>query len=152
MKVVDGHPKEANTALLNNMVPLRLDNMVLLPLVNTEPPSLVNMVLPVANQDIPHNRVTVNKLRSRDMGTDSLASRATDPNLVSLVIPRNKATDKHNSQDTANSLSNLAMDRSLASLAIPRNKVVTTNPRLGITRASSVYLPIVFPREFTQAW
>lgn len=145
MKQVDVHPKEANTALLSNMVPLPLANMVPLPLVNTVPPSLVNMVLPVANPDIPHNKVTVNKLRSKDMGTDRLASRDTDLNLFSLGIPRNKATDKHNSQDTANSLSNLAMDRSLASLAIPRNRAVTTNPRLGIIRASSAYLPIAFP-------
>lgn len=145
MRLVDGHPKEANTALLSNMVSLPLLNMVPLPLVNTVPPSLVNTVLPVANPDIPHNKVTVNKLRSKDMGTDSLASRATDQSLFSLVIPRNKATDKHNSQDMANSLSNLAMDRSLAILAIPRNKAVTTNPRLGITRASSAYLPVAFP-------
>lgn len=143
MKLVDVRPKEANTALLNNLVPLPLVNMVPLPLANTVLLSLASMALPVANPDIPH-KVTVIKLRSKDMGTDSLASQATDQNLFSLVIPRNKATDKYNNQDTANSLSNLAMDRSLASLAIPRNKVATTNPRLGITRASSAYLPIVF--------
>lgn len=145
MKVVDSHPKEANTALLSNMVPLPLVNMVPPPLVNTVPPSLVNMVLTVANQDIPHNKVTVSKLRSKDMGTDSLASRATDQNLFSLVIPRNKATDKHNSQDTANCL---AMDQSLASLAILRNKVATTNPRLDIIRAFSAYLPIVIKPQY----
>lgn len=125
MKLVDVHPKEANTALLSIMV--------LLPLVNTVPPSLVNMVLLVANRDIPHNKVTVNKLRSKDMVTDRLASRDTDLNLFSLGIPRNKVTDNLNSQATANSPSILAMDRSLASLAIPRNKEVITNLRLGIS-------------------
>lgn len=150
---MDGHLKEASTAVLNlgNMVPLLLVNMVPLPLVNMGLPSLVNMVLPVANPAIPHNKIMVNNLRSKDMGTDSLASRATEQNLFSLVIPSNKVTDKHNSQDTGSSLSNLVMDRSLASLAslaIPRNKEVTTN-RLGTTRASSAYLPIAFPREFT---
>lgn len=151
---MDGHPKEASTALLNpgNMVPLLLVNMVPLPLVNMGLPSLVNMVLPVANPAIPHNKIMVNNPRNKDMGTDSLASRATEQNLFSLVIPSNKATDKHNSQDTDSSLSNLVMDRSLASLAIPRNKEVTTNRRLGTTRASSAYLPIAFPREFTSSW
>lgn len=151
MNLVDGHPKGASMALLNpgNMVPLLLVNMVPLPLVSMGLPSLVNMV---ANPAIHHNKVTVNNLRSKDMDTDSLASlasRATEQNPDSLVIPPNKATDKHNSQDTVNSLSNLVMDRSLASLAIPRNKEVTTNPHLGTTRASSAYLPIAFPREFT---
>lgn len=125
MKLVDVHRKEANTALLSNMVPL--------PLVNTVPPSLVNMVLLVANPDIPHNKVTVNKLRSKDMVTDRLASRDTDLNLFSLGIPLNKAMDKLNSQDSANSPSKLVMDRSLANLAIPRNKEVITNLRLGIS-------------------
>lgn len=151
MKLVDGHPKEASTALLNpgNMVPLLLVNMVPPPLVNMGLPNLVNMVLQVANPAIPHNKIMVNNPRNKDMGTDSLASRATEQN---LVIPSNKATDKHNSQDTDSSLSNLVMDRSLASLAIPRNKEVTTNQRLGTTRASSAYLQIAFPREFTSSW
>lgn len=125
MKLVDVHRKEANTALLSNMVPHSL--------VNTVPPSLVNMVLLVAKPDIPHNMVTVNKLRSKDMVTDRLASRDTDINLFSLGIPRNKAMDKLNSQDSANSPSKLVTDRSLASLAIPRNKEVITNLRLGIS-------------------